>query len=82
MSFQTVEYVNPWHRPEHPMYGPKNYTTCVSATLYKGYKIYHREVAVWDVVKDGVCITQMAGMGGAKRAIDKLLQKDLGGIDS
>jgi hypothetical protein len=27
---------------------------------------------VWDVVNDGVCLTQMAGLSGARRAIDDL----------
>lgn len=32
-----------------------------------------RSGSVWDVVKDGQCVTQMAGLNGAKQAIDELI---------
>ena len=56
------------------MYGPENYSTDEKPVLYRDHLIYERiEGCVWDVVKDGSCITQLAGLNGAKRAIDKLL---------
>ena len=55
------------------MYGPENYSTDAKPVLYRDYLIYERIVGhVWDVVKNGSCIAQMAGPNGAKRAIDKL----------
>lgn len=66
-------YKNPWHKPQNPIYGPENYLTESKPILYRNYLIYERIAGhVWDVVKDGECITQMAGLNGAKRAIDKL----------
>lgn len=63
-------YKNPWHKPGKPEYGPINYETNVLPTEYNGHLIYHRLNSVWDVVKNGVCITQRAGFNGAKRYID------------
>jgi len=66
-------YKNPWHKPQNPMYGPENYSTDSKPVLYCNYLIYERIAGhVWDVVKDGACITQLAGLNGAKRAIDNL----------
>lgn len=68
-------YKNPWHRPMDPMYGPPMYKTSVTPTRYRGFLIYHRLECVWDVVKDGTCITQRAGFNGAKRAIDDICEE-------
>jgi len=70
-----ASYRNPWHNSQRPEYGPAFYTTEAKPEEYRGYLIYQRIYGhVWDVVKDGVCITQMAGPNGARQAIDKLLQ--------
>lgn len=67
-------YKNPWHKPKDTSCGPEFYTTYAKAKEYRGYLIYERiDGAVWDVVKDGVCLTQMAGPNGARRAIDAIL---------
>jgi hypothetical protein len=67
-------YLNPWHKPEASHYGPKMYETDVEPVKYLGYLIYQRvHGAVWDVVKDGKCITQRAGLNGAKQAVADLL---------
>lgn len=64
-------YKNPWHKPTKPEYGPAMYSTDVKPVEYRGYLIYQRiHGHVWDVVKDGVCITQRAGPNGARRFID------------
>ena len=70
-------YKNPWHilgkqrGGKSTAYGPPEYQTYATPTEYKGYLIYERiPGSVWDVVKDGVCVTQRAGLGGAKQAID------------
>lgn len=39
---------------------------------YKGHLIYHA-ISSYDIVKDGVCISQCAGPNGAQRAIDKIV---------
>jgi hypothetical protein len=67
-----TSYINPWHKPETNDYGPAIYQTDATPTEYKGYLIYHRG-AVYDVVKNGACVTQMAGPNGARQAIDKLV---------
>lgn len=68
----TASYINPWHKPGRPEYGPREYQTNARPTSYRGYLIYPRIAgSVWDVVKDGACVTQRAGMEGAKRAIDE-----------
>lgn len=68
----TTTYKNPWHRKGH---GPPKYRTESRPTKYRGHLIYQRiKGHVWDVVKDGACITQRAGMGGAKRAIDAITE--------
>lgn len=69
-----VEYINPWHKSGRPEYGPKLYSTEASPTHYRGMLIYRRLDSCWDVVLDGTCITQCAGIGGAKLAIDKRLE--------
>lgn len=71
-SNQT-SYKNPWHHPLKPEYGPAFFATSATPQFYKGYAIYQRiEGRVWDVVRNGVCVTQMAGPNGARRAIDEL----------
>jgi hypothetical protein len=68
-------YRNPWHKPGRPEYGPEFYSTDRTPKEYRGYLIYHRRPEVWDVVRGGVCVTQCAGLGGAKRAVDDLLAR-------
>lgn len=70
---RSTTYKNPVHKPGKPEYGPSEYSTNVEPDEYLGYLIYNRTAAVWDVVKDGVCVTQMAGPNGARRAVDRLL---------
>lgn len=67
-------YQNPWHKPHNDMYGPAAYTTDVRPTEYRGYLIYQRVTGrVWDVVKGGVCLHQMAGPSGARQAVDRIV---------
>ena len=68
------EYRNPWHRPGHPEYGPASYVTDARPVEYRGFMIYQRiKGHVWDVVRNGQCITQLAGPNGARQAIDAIL---------
>jgi hypothetical protein len=73
-TFATPEarYKNPWHKANTTDYGPEYYTTTVKPIEHAGHLIYQRiEGHVWDVVKDGVCINQMAGPNGAKQAAEQ-----------
>lgn len=65
-------YKNPWHKPAQPtLYGPAEYTTNATPTEHKGFLIYERVACgIWDIVKDGECKAQRAGMNGAIRWID------------
>lgn len=65
-------YRNPWHNPAHPNQGPRVYETDAQPIEYGGYLIYQRiPGVVWDVVRDGVCVTQRAGLSGAKSFIEE-----------
>lgn len=67
-------YRNTWFQPNCKDYGPAEYQTEAKPVAYRGYLIYERiQFHVWDVVKDGACVKQMAGPRGARWAIDALL---------
>lgn len=64
-------YINPWHRAGAAHYGPAMYETTAKPVSHAGCEIYERVKGhVWDVVRDGVCLAQMAGLNGAKRAAE------------
>lgn len=65
-------YRNPWHRPGRQWSGPSEYTTGTHPEHYRGYDIYHREREVWDVVINGECVAQRAGLNGARQAVDEM----------
>ena len=68
-----MRYINPWHNLRKSEYGPAFYQTDNKPIQYKGYLIINRiPNCVWDIVKDGKCITQRAGINGAKHIIDTL----------
>lgn len=69
----SITYQNPWYKPRRPEFGPKRFATTAKPMEYRGHQIYHRLPQVFDVVRDGVCISQRAGMGGAKRHVDELV---------
>lgn len=71
MNRTETTYRNPWHRADERMYGEPTYRTSVKPTMYRGYAIYHR--IAFDVVKNGCCVGQYAGLSGAKRFIDLIL---------
>ncbi len=70
----AAAYRNPWHRPEAPtLYGPAMYSTTAKPVQHAGHSIFERiPGCVWDVVRDGVCVTQRAGLNGAKRAAEQV----------
>ena len=83
----TRRYRNPRYRPGVPVYGPPVYETAVRPVSHGGYLLYHRQKHVWDVVRDGVAVTQRAGLAGARRAVDELNEQEghlndaLGGLE-
>ena len=66
----STSYANPWHANG---LGPERYTTDVKPTSYRGCLIYQRVPGCWDVVENGVCLTQRAGLRGAQKAVDTML---------
>jgi len=70
----TTRYKNPWYNPRrNSSYDPEYYETDAKPKEYKGYLIYERIPGqVWDIVKDGVCVGQMAGPNGARQRVDEL----------
>jgi len=70
----TTTYLNSFHKPDAKgAYGPPSFTVDVSPEEYRGYQIFHRQMQVWDIVKDGVCIGMYAGPNGARGRVDLLL---------
>lgn len=67
-----TRYTNPWYKPGKPEYGPAEYVTDAPSRPHRGFDIYDRW-GVFDVVKDGACVGQFAGYGGATGNIDAYL---------
>lgn len=67
----SATYSNPWYLAGRPQQGPSEYRTDAKPLEYRGFQIFERIPGkCWDVVKDGTCVTQRAGLDGAKRFID------------
>ncbi len=65
-------YGNPWHKPGRPEYGPALYEARGKPVAHAGALIFERvSGCVWDVVVNGVCVTQRAGLRGAKQAAEE-----------
>lgn len=78
---KTSTYRNPWHQPTQSQYGPARYSTDATPTEYRGFLLYERIPGpvgrcVIDVVRDGECVTQRAGMNGARRAVDERISAE------
>lgn len=64
---EVARYKNPWYNEfSSPGSGPKYYSTNAKPRVYRGYLIYNRVKGkagrgCWDIVKNGVCVTQRAG---------------------
>lgn len=66
-------YGNPWHKPGRQEYGPATYETAAAPVAHACAQIFERVPGrVWDVVVGGVCVTQRAGLRGAKQAAEAL----------
>lgn len=66
-----MRYKNTWHNPNNRN-SKEFFDTDAKPVYYKGYNIFRRLPECYDIVKDGVCIHQRAGLNGAKRTIDRL----------
>lgn len=64
-------YKNKWHKPRSNDYGPELYKTDVKPVKYKNALIFQRLPMCYDVVINGQCEAQRAGILGAKNFIDK-----------
>ena len=63
-------YTNPFHSPQYQ--GSKNIiTTNAAPEEYKGHLIFKINKAHFDVVQNGALVTQMAGLSGARGAVDR-----------
>lgn len=66
----SARYRNPWHK-KNGSQGPEFFQTDAKPFEHAGCLIYERiPGVVWDVVRDGVCLTQRAGRNGAKRGAE------------
>lgn len=74
MASET-KYKNPWHTPGAAHYGPEFFSTDKKPTEYRGFQIFHRHAGCYELVKDGVCLTQRAGKNGPRNLADALLGK-------
>ena len=77
-AFGGVNYLNPWYKS--PGCHAHEFFWCkAEPEVYRDLKIYkrpdidHPEFFTWDVVKDDVCLSQLAGPNGARKAIDEFL---------
>lgn len=59
-----VSYKNTCYRADGYGYGPPIYEPERFVKHCEGYDIYYR-AACFDIVKDGACVMQMAGINGA-----------------
>lgn len=71
----VTQFRNPWHRRGRPEQGPEIYETEVTPIKYRGHLIFERVPNSFDVVADGVALSQRAGISGAKRFIDERIKR-------
>ena len=62
-------YRNPFHSANYTGSKPV-IETSVKPTEYRGFLIFKIHSQHFDVVKDGVLVSQMAGPNGARQAVD------------
>ena len=63
-------YTNPFHSPQYQGSKPV-ITTNAAPEEYKGHLIFKINKAHFDVVQNGALVTQMAGLSGARGAVDR-----------
>ena len=68
-----ARYKNPWYDPRNPYSVPEFEADSEPVPASNGCLVYERRefgYPIFDVVKDGVCVTQRAGPNGARRAAE------------
>nr|WP_321524881.1 hypothetical protein [uncultured Cohaesibacter sp.] len=65
-----ARYKNKFWREDGSGYGPEFYETDAKPIEHHGLLIYRRLKECFDIVDDGICISQYAGINGAKNAIE------------
>lgn len=73
-------YRNLWHTPGAAHYGPEFFSTDKKPLEYRGFQIFNRHAGCYELVKDGVCLTQLAGKGGPAKVVDALASGEEGFI--
>ena len=63
-------YANPFHSPQYQGSKPV-IATNAAPEEYKGHLIFKINKAHFDVVQNGALVAQMAGLSGARGAIDR-----------
>lgn len=71
-------YRNSWHKPDaFDTCGPAYHETDAEPVAHAGCLIHERvRGQVWDVVRNGVCVSQMAGPNGAKQAAERIARRE------
>lgn len=64
-------YLNPWSAD--PALRPEFFTTEAKPAAYRGFQIFRRLPKSYELVKDGVCLTQRAGGGTLRMLADALM---------
>jgi len=70
-----TQYKNTWHNPASRD-SKEFFETDAKPIHYKGYDIFRRLPECYDIVKDGICIHQRAGLNGAKETIDYIILEE------
>lgn len=76
MSTPPARYKNPWHDPKNKNYGPEYFTASVKPIEHCGALIYRVHDKQHDVVKAGLCITQVVGLAYAKECAELVQHYD------
>ena len=67
---QMHTYTNPFHSQQYQGSKPI-ITTNAAPEEYKGHLIFKIHKTHFDVVQNGALVTQMAGLSGARAAVDR-----------
>lgn len=77
LEAEMAKYRNSFFKGGYQIeYGPEIYETDAKPADYRGHQIFRRLPSCFDIVRDGSCISQCAGLNGAIRRIDTLLAQE------
>jgi hypothetical protein len=75
---KKTQYKNSWHKT-NSIATQEYFETDAVPVDYKGYLIYNRidtGYTVFDIVINGVCVSQCNGLNGAKREVDRRISPE------